>query len=42
MLTHDENKRLCRVEGDAPTGQLMRRHRQPALLSERQETAGAV
>jgi len=34
MLTHDENQRLCRVEGDAPMGQMMRRHWVPAVLSE--------
>ena len=34
MLTSEENERLCRVEGDAPMGQLMRRHWIPALLSE--------
>ena len=34
MLTAEENELLCRVEGDAPMGQLMRRHWVPALLSE--------
>jgi phthalate 4,5-dioxygenase len=34
MLTADENELLCRVEGSAPMGQLMRRHWVPALLSE--------
>lgn len=34
MLTHEENELLCRVEGDAPMGQLMRRHWVPAILSE--------
>jgi len=34
MLTQDENEFLCRVEGDAPMGQLMRRHWIPACLSE--------
>ena len=34
MLTSEENERLCHVEGDAPMGQLMRRHWIPALLSE--------
>lgn len=24
MLTHEEDELLCRVEGEAPTGQLMR------------------
>ena len=34
MLTAQENTLLCRVEGDAPMGQLMRRHWVPAALSE--------
>jgi len=34
MLTSAENDLLCRVEGDAPMGQLMRRHWLPALLVE--------
>jgi phthalate 4,5-dioxygenase oxygenase subunit len=34
MLTSDENTLLCRVEGAAPMGQLMRRHWIPAALSE--------
>ena len=34
MLTAAENDLLCRVEGDAPMGQLMRRHWLPALLVE--------
>jgi phthalate 4,5-dioxygenase oxygenase subunit len=34
MLTREENELLCRVEGDAPMGQLMRRHWVPACLSE--------
>jgi len=34
MLTHDENELLCRVEGNAPMGQLMRRHWQPVCLIE--------
>src|SRR5579863_10539286 len=34
MLTQSENELLCRVEGDAPMGRLMRRHWVPALLSE--------
>jgi phthalate 4,5-dioxygenase oxygenase subunit len=34
MLTTEENELLCRVEGDAPMGQLMRRHWLPACLSE--------
>ncbi|MDB5794972.1 MAG: MarR family transcriptional regulator, partial [Noviherbaspirillum sp.] len=32
MLTKEENELLCRVEGDAPMGQLMRRHWQPVCL----------
>ena len=34
MLTAEENDLLCRVEGDAPMGQLIRRHWIPACLSE--------
>lgn len=34
MLTHEENELLCRVEGDAPMGQIFRRHWLPACLSE--------
>jgi len=34
MLTALENEMLCRVEGDAPMGRLMRRHWVPAVLSE--------
>lgn len=34
MLTHEENDLLCRVEGDAPMGQLMRRHWLPACMIE--------
>lgn len=34
MLTAEENGLLCRVEGDAPMGRLMRRHWIPAVLSE--------
>ena len=34
MLTAAENELLCRVEGDAAMGRLMRRHWVPALLSE--------
>jgi phthalate 4,5-dioxygenase len=34
MVTAEENDLLCRVEGDAPMGQLMRRHWIPACLSE--------
>ncbi|MGH8436632.1 MAG: Rieske 2Fe-2S domain-containing protein [Pseudomonas sp.] len=34
MLTPQENDLLCRVEGDAPMGQLMRRHWTPICLRE--------
>ncbi len=34
MLTAAENDLLCRVEGDAPMGRLMRQHWLPACLSE--------
>lgn len=34
MLTHEENELLCRVEGDAPMGKIMRSHWMPACLSE--------
>jgi phthalate 4,5-dioxygenase oxygenase subunit len=34
MLTHEENDLLCRLEGDAPMGKLMRAHWIPALLSD--------
>jgi len=34
MLSAAENEILCRIEGDAPMGRLMRRHWVPALLSE--------
>lgn len=34
MLTAEENELLCRVEGDAPMGQLMRRHWTPVCLIE--------
>ena len=33
-MTPDENELLCVVTGDAPMGQLMRRHWIPACLSE--------
>ncbi|HEV8014180.1 MAG TPA: Rieske 2Fe-2S domain-containing protein [Stellaceae bacterium] len=33
-MTPEENDLLCRIEGDAPMGQLMRRHWIPACLSE--------
>ena len=34
MLTAEENDLLCRVEGAAPMGQILRRHWLPACLSE--------
>lgn len=34
MMTSEENDLLCRVEDDAPMGQIMRRHWIPACLSE--------
>jgi phthalate 4,5-dioxygenase oxygenase subunit len=34
MISKEENELLCRVEGDAPMGQLMRRHWQPVCLIE--------
>jgi phthalate 4,5-dioxygenase oxygenase subunit len=34
VLTREENELLCRVVGDAPMGQLMRRHWQPVCLIE--------
>jgi phthalate 4,5-dioxygenase oxygenase subunit len=34
VLTREENDVLCRVEGDAPMGQLMRRHWTPVCLLE--------
>ena len=33
-MTREENELLCRVTGDAPMGQLMRRHWMPACLAE--------
>ena len=41
MLTAQENDLLCRVEGDAPMGRLMRRHWVPAVLSEQLVSDGA-
>ncbi|MDB5991983.1 MAG: pht1, partial [Herbaspirillum sp.] len=42
MLTMEENDLLCRVEGDAPMGQLMRRHWTPiCLIEEVSEPDGA-
>jgi phthalate 4,5-dioxygenase len=34
MISKDENDLLCRVEGDAPMGQLFRKHWQPVCLLE--------
>lgn len=34
MLTAAENELLCKIEGDAPMGRLMRRHWLPACLTE--------
>ncbi len=34
MLTNEENDLMCRVEGDAPMGQIFRNHWMPACLSE--------
>jgi phthalate 4,5-dioxygenase oxygenase subunit len=34
MLTHEQNELLCRVEGAAPMGGIMRRHWLPVCLSE--------
>ena len=34
MFTQEQNDTLCRVEGNAPMGQLMRQHWLPACLSE--------
>jgi phthalate 4,5-dioxygenase oxygenase subunit len=34
MITAEENDLLCRVEGDAPMGRIMRRHWIPACMSE--------
>ena len=34
MLSREDNDLLCRVEGDAPMGRLMRAHWMPACLSE--------
>ncbi len=38
VLTHAENELLCRIEGDAPAGRLMRRYWQPMLLAEELDT----
>ena len=39
MMTAEENDLLCRVEGDAPMGRMMRRYWIPACLSEEIEAA---
>jgi phthalate 4,5-dioxygenase len=42
LLTHEQNERLTRVEGDAPMGRLMREHYWiPAVLSAQLEADGA-
>ena len=41
MLTREENELLCRVEGDAPMGQMLRRYWIPAALSTELEAGGA-
>lgn len=42
MMSREDNELLCRVEGDAPMGQLMRRHWQPVcLIEEVREPDGA-
>ncbi len=42
MLSNEENQLLCRIEGEAPMGQLMRRHWAPVcLLEEVSEPDGA-
>ena len=41
MLTQEENDLLCRVEGNAPMGQMMRRYWLPACASAELETDGA-
>jgi phthalate 4,5-dioxygenase len=38
VTTAEENDLLCRVEGDAPMGRMMRRYWMPACLSEEVET----
>ena len=41
MLSAEENTLLCRIEGDAPMGQMIRRYWIPAALSEEVEADGA-
>ena len=40
MLSAEENALLCRIEGDAPMGQMIRRYWIPAALSEEVEADG--
>jgi len=42
VLSREENELLCRVEGDAPMGSIMRRHWMPACLSEDVAEAGGT
>ncbi|MEX0923665.1 MAG: Rieske 2Fe-2S domain-containing protein [Rhodovibrionaceae bacterium] len=42
MLTAEDNELLTRVEGDAPMGQMMRRHWIPACMSEEVEEPGGA
>ena len=42
MLTGEENDLLCRVEGSAPMGQIMRRHWMPACLTEELPSPGGA
>jgi phthalate 4,5-dioxygenase oxygenase subunit len=41
MLSAEENALLCRIEGDAPMGRMIRRYWIPAALSEEVEADGA-
>jgi phthalate 4,5-dioxygenase oxygenase subunit len=41
MLTREKNELLCRIEGEAPMGQMMRRYWLPALTSSDLEAGGA-
>jgi phthalate 4,5-dioxygenase oxygenase subunit len=41
MLSHEENELLCRVEGAAPMGQMMRRYWLPVALSSDVRAGGA-
>ena len=42
MMTAAENDLLCRVEGEAPMGQLMRQHWTPVCLIEEELEQGRV